>query len=110
AMGRHALVDLAMVFETAPAQTPADRLSPEEDQNLRRALAASALVHPDRISDNVLRTLRGTYEPFAHTLGEYFLVALPPWTQTTPRRDNWQRTAWDRTSPPFAVSDPFNVE
>jgi hypothetical protein len=106
AMGRHALVDLAMVFGTRPVGPDVDRLSADDCARLRKTIAARATVmQVDRITDAELKKLRASYEPYAHALSQYFLTALPPWIPIEPKQDNWQRTAWDRTTPPFAVSD-----
>jgi len=50
------------------------------------------------------------YESCAHAPGLYFLIAVPHWIPSERRRDNWQVTAWERTSDPFAVSDPFQTK
>jgi hypothetical protein len=111
AMGRHALVDLAMVFGTRPVGPDVDRLSADDCARLRKTIAARATVmQVDRITDAELKKLRASYEPYAHALSQYFLTALPPWIPIEPKQDNWQRTAWDRPTPPFAVSDPFTSD
>jgi hypothetical protein len=111
AMGRHALVDLAMVFGTRPFGPDVDRLSADECSRLRKTIAARATaLQVDRITDAELKKLRASYEPYAHALSQYFLSALPPWIPIEPKPDNWQRTAWNGPTPPFAVSDPFTSD
>jgi hypothetical protein len=103
AMGRHALVDLSMVFGTPPSHADADRLPADEFARLRHQIGDGAT----RLSETELKKLRSSYEPYAHALSQYFLSALPPWIPIDPPRDNWQATAWDRQTPRFSVSDPF---
>jgi len=38
------------------------------------------------------------YEPFAVALSLHLLQPLPQWHYETRRRDNWQTSAWDKTS------------
>lgn len=47
-------------------------------------------------------------EPYATALVAHFLIALPPWIPNEGKYDNRQVTAWERTAPPFTVSDPFH--
>lgn len=110
AMGRHALVDLATIFKTAPK--PDDqRLSTETFLQLTHMIAGlTTALQPDRLSLDKLNQLREMYEPFANALGRHFLMALPSWVPTTKQHDNWQVTSWGHIASPFAVSDPFLVE
>jgi len=45
-----------------------------------------------------LADLRRMYEPFAVALSRHLLQPLPQWHYETRRRDNWQTSAWDKTS------------
>jgi hypothetical protein len=108
ALGRHALVDLALVFRTPPCDPKTARLSTSDCSRLRETIAKRvSALQADRITESELRKLRDWYEPFANALSQYFLSALPPWIPAGPTTDNWQRTAWDRPKSTFAVSDPF---
>ena len=51
-------------------------------------------------------TLRRMYEPYAYSLSEHFLIALPQWLPREARHDNWL-FAPGHTAGQFAVSDPF---
>jgi hypothetical protein len=111
AIGRHTLVDLALVFRTKPVPLSHDRLPPETLSRLRSALERGQTpLRPERLSEGELHKLRGMYESYAHALGIYFLIALPHWIPSERRRDNWQATAWERTADLFAVSDPFQTK
>ena len=108
AMGRHTLVDLATVFRAAPRPLAEDRLRPEQLEELRGALqAARSCLQTDALSADRLGRLRQTYEPYANSLSDHFLIALPGWLPHPSRADNWQVTEWDHPGAPFAVSDPF---
>jgi hypothetical protein len=94
AIGRHAVVDLAQVFNTAP-HDDADRL---DDTQLRRLLAAlddiGLSVRDDAATVARLSELRSMYEPYVVALADYFLVSLPPWVRPPNARDNWRTSRW----------------
>jgi hypothetical protein len=108
AMGRHALADLATVFRLSPPQHRSDRLPDSDFQDLVRALSNSkTAIDPGRLSQTELAKLREMYEPFAASLSERFLMAVPGWLPIAPERDNWRRSSWEQKDAPYAVSDPF---
>jgi hypothetical protein len=97
AMARHALVDIAQIFVSAPPPEGDDRLPPAVLERLRARLADG----PGQLSASAdheakLRTLRLTYEPYAVALAAQLMLDLPPWINDSPRRDNWQGGPWDR--------------
>jgi Ion channel len=97
AMARHAVVDLAFIFKTPPRTPERDRLSDDDLRYLRNALAAENvnLLSGEEINEK-LRELRRMYEPHVYSLSQYLYLALPPWISDADRRDDWQRSAWDR--------------
>ncbi len=97
AMARHAMVDLAQVFNTPPQAPSAQRLTPDQFERLRARLAGGGLQLRGG-SDLFARLgeLRSMYEPLAAALADRFAVALPPWVLETERPDNWQTSPWDR--------------
>jgi hypothetical protein len=98
AIARHAVVDLAQVFSTPP-QAPPDRLPAPVLARLRAELEGAGLVlaqGPEM--EGRLADLRRMYEPFAVALSRHLLQPLPQWHYETRRRDNWQTSAWDKTS------------
>jgi hypothetical protein len=97
AMGRHALVDLCLVFNARPRVPEQDRLPPERLQRLRDLLAEAG-VRPAQgeAVDSRLIELRAMYEPFAEALGRHLLFNLPPVLSDKPPVDNWQTSAWMR--------------
>jgi Ion channel len=102
AMTRHAVVDLAQVFGAPPRVAPADRLPPAALALLRAALVAAEFPLPGPgVVDDKLAELRGQYEPYVAALSEYLLQPLPAWHYESPRRDNWQTTAWDGNRRPM---------
>ena len=107
AIGRHALVDLATIFHARPGP-PSDRLSHAGFAELRRVLERSCgALRVEGLSEHHLHNLRAMYEPFAGSLGEHFLIALPGWLPDANGADNWLSTQFDRRDESFAVSDPY---
>ena len=99
AIARHAVVDLAQVFSTPPEGKPADRLPAEVLARLRAELAAAGLpLAAGADVDSRLADLRRMYEPYAIALSRHLLQPLPEWHYAARRRDNWQTSAWDKTS------------
>jgi hypothetical protein len=100
AMARHAVVDLALVFQTPPLPPDPDRLPPADLARLRDVLRAAGIVVRDGPAvEQALAELRALYEPFVSALAAYFLFALPPFQPAGPSVDNWQTSAWTRRSP-----------
>lgn len=100
AMARHAVVDLALVFQVPPCLEQPDRLPAESRQKLREKLKASGLeFRSDAAADAKLAELRAMYEPFVMTLADHFLLALPPINPEHIPVDNWQSSAWMRRVP-----------
>ncbi len=99
AMARHAVVDLAQVFGTPPSQSWEDRLPPERLSRLRAYLAEAGLrLDEGSANEDKLAALRRMYEPYIHSLSRYLAITLPPWITESPRKDNWQASAWEKRS------------
>jgi hypothetical protein len=99
AMARHAIVDIAQVFRTAPTTRHASkrRLSNADFQRLL------SIVRPDQgwtadITDaeHRLTEMREMYEPYVAALSEYLVMPLPPWILSEKAIDNWKTSAWGR--------------
>jgi len=91
AMARHAIVDLCVIFRTAPRQSGYDRLPPEKQTQLRTMLAAAGFkLDEGEAAKQKLQDLRHTYEPYLHALATYFQISMPPWVAAQKRPDNWQ--------------------
>ncbi len=99
AMSRHAVVDLAQVFDSK--FTPgADRLPTSEFIRLREVLGTSGIYFKEGMgAEQKLAELRRTYEPFVSALAEYMQVSLPPWIAPKDTLDDWQTSAWDDKMP-----------
>jgi hypothetical protein len=107
AMARHAVVDLALVFNATPLAEPLDRLPAKDLASLREMLAECGInLHGDAAADRKLLELREMYEPYIHALSRYLLIAIPPWLPETGREDNWKTTAWGRKPGPKAPDLP----
>ena len=99
AIARHAVVDLAQVFSTPPEGKPDDRLPAEVLARLRAELDAAGLpLAWGAETETRLADLRRMYEPYAIALSRHLLQPLPEWHYAARRRDNWQTSAWDKTS------------
>jgi hypothetical protein len=97
AMARHAVVDLAQVYQVPPEGTAKDRLPEDRLRQLREQFHTAGLVARDSpAADRVLTELRGTYEPFLAALSRHFLLDLPPVLTDSAPVDNWQTSAWMR--------------
>ncbi|MBZ5569231.1 MAG: potassium channel family protein [Acidobacteriia bacterium] len=95
AMARHAIVDLAQVFNTPPRDPPQPRLTPESLQQLRQQLAEGGIqLLATADAEQRLAKLRSMYEPYIAALAEYFLVQLPPWFRPPEAHDNWRTSRW----------------
>ena len=105
AMARHAVVDLAQIFNTPPREVTRDRLSKDELDRLRSFLSAAGVkVTIGDDADEKLSDLRRMYEPYVKSLADYLLVPLPVWAPAAEAFDNWQTSAWGRIS--SAVEPP----
>ena len=99
AMARHAVVDLAQVFNTPPPGAPGpSRLADADFARLRARLAEGGLRLRDPGDANGtgrhLAALRQLYEPYVAALARYLAVTLPPWVRSVERPDNWQTSRW----------------
>src|SRR5437016_3601274 len=97
AIARHAVVDLAHVFNTKPHMPHHDRLPPAELARMRSNLTLSGIIleNGDAAVER-LGKLRGMYEPYVHALSEHLLMPLPQWEVAAKSADNWQTSAWER--------------
>jgi hypothetical protein len=98
AMARHAVVDLAQVYNTPPKDPLQPRLTGESLQMLRSLLAEAGInlpLTPD--TEQRLAKLRSMYEPYVTALAEHLLVSLPPWFRSPQAHDNWRTSRWGRS-------------
>lgn len=99
AMARHAIVDIAQVFRTAPTKRHSSkgRLSSADFQRIL------SLMRPDEgwgddltDAEHKLSELRELYEPYVAALSEFLVMPLPPWILSEATIDNWKTSAWGR--------------
>jgi hypothetical protein len=96
-MARHAVVDLAQIFISAPHVLAPDRLPPASLTSLQGVLAEAGVVLLEGVTvEPKLTELRRMYEPYVHSLSEYLCMPLPPWFRMTVAPDSWQTSAWER--------------
>ena len=80
AMARHALVDLAQVFNAAPRAPVPERLPPQMLEQVRKTLGGAGLVVRDpAASSPSLTELRRMYEPYVNSMAQFLFMNLPPW-------------------------------
>ena len=109
AIARHAIVDIAQIFNTAPVVPERARLSDEDLARLRRVLAGVNIkVRSDRAAEQKLSDLRQMYEPYVYALSCYLLMQLPPWVVEREVSDNWRTSAWGRIS--AGIEPPTQTE
>jgi hypothetical protein len=105
AITRHAVVDLAQVFDCPPHKLKHDRLPSDELARMRTILKEAGLkLREGNVVDQKLSELRRMYEPYVYSLSNYLHIAIPPWIPKASRIDNWQTSAWGR-SRGFQIDD-----
>ncbi|HXY55479.1 MAG TPA: potassium channel family protein [Nitrospirota bacterium] len=99
AMARHAIVDLALVLRTPPREPDRDRLPPADLDAIRSLLSSEGLkLRKGTEADEKLKELRRTYEPYVYSLSQRLLLSVPPWILGASGTDNWQISAWGKSS------------
>src|SRR5262249_45142291 len=99
AIARHAVVDLASVFNIEPQQPSHDRLPEDELIQMRAKLRSFGIFLKDGdTADEKLKVLRDMYEPYVNSLSKYLLMPLPAWDVSSKIADNWQTSAWERVA------------
>jgi hypothetical protein len=95
AAARHAVVDLAQIMGAVYQANAAERL-PEADLKLLKEKLAELRMPLQPGAEDKLRELRQQYEPYSQALAVTLAITLPPWIETSTRKDNWQSGPWDR--------------
>jgi hypothetical protein len=111
AIGRHAVGDLANVFNASPRRPTGNRLDPAAARRLWEiATSHGLLTQPESSASDRLTAIRASYEPYVEALGAVLLMELPPWVPALGATDNWESTAWDFESPAaqFGPNSPFS--
>jgi len=111
AMARHALADVAAILRLEPCPPEEDRLSKQDLDAIRGALEESQLpLNAESLSLKALNELRAMYEPQAHALSNYLLMALPAWRPDEEPAENWRKRGISRREVSSTVSDPFRAD
>ena len=106
AITRHAIVDLAQVFDCRPRKPKHDRLTPDELARMRAILEEAGLkLREGNEVDQKLSELRQMYEPYVYSLSNYLHIAVPSWIPKGGHMDNWRTSAWGR-SKGFQIEGP----
>ena len=96
AMTRHAIVDIAGVFNCPPVHPEKDRLPRADLEHLCSILSEAGLkLEEAEVLEKALTELRSMYEPYVYSLSKYLHITVPPWVLRTKRPDNWQTSRWD---------------
>jgi hypothetical protein len=96
AMARHAVVDLAQIFNVPPRRPPADRLPAAVFARVHATLdAAGVPLGEEGTAYHDLAELRRLYEPYVQILASYLGFDIPPWLVDGERLDNWQTSPWE---------------
>jgi len=99
AMARHAVVDIAQIFSTAPqtADCCTMRLPPHDLARLREIFSANGVnLREGTEAEQQLLKLRTMYEPYVMALSDFLMMPLPPWILPPDSIDNWKTSAWGR--------------
>jgi hypothetical protein len=105
-MARHAIVDIAQIFNTSPLEHDAERLSEADLSLVRGILSQSGIMMSNEPGDNsTLLDLRALYEPYVAVLSSYLMMPLPGWLPKPRATDNWQTSAWENA--PASSQQPF---
>jgi hypothetical protein len=105
-MARHAVVDIAQVFNTSPVKHDGARLPKKDLETLRQVLSGVGVdLRHETEDDGTLEELRAMYEPYTHVLSRYLMMPLPGWLPKERASDNWQTSAWENA--PSAQDQPF---
>lgn len=99
AMARHAVVDMATVFNLPPEKPKVERLSPDDLETLVEIMIHNGLMDRKSGGNEKLSELRDMYEPYVNSLADYFCLSLPHWVRRPQVLDNWQTSAWRRIDP-----------
>ncbi len=96
AMARHAVVDLAQVFNARSQRSSPDRLPSDDFERLRAVAQGSPLDLP-RDAESRLTALRSLYEPYLTALSSHLELPLARWLRSeNARLDNWEAAPWNR--------------
>ncbi len=97
AMARHAMVDLAKIFNVPPCPECVNRLPGDTLPRLRARLAeAGVRLRDGEAFEQRLAELRRMYEPYVDALSRFLLMELPPWISEK-KTANWQTSKWERS-------------
>jgi len=99
AITRHAVVDLAQIFNCPPREPEQDRLPVTQWDTLCSGLREAGLkVREESAAQQELSQLRRMYEPYVYSLSKHLHVMVPPWIPAPKALDNWQTSAWGRST------------
>jgi hypothetical protein len=95
AIGKHALADLAYMFQAKPVAPNPARLDAAVLADLCELARRSGLeLRDDEEIAPQLEKLRAGYEPYAAALARRLELPLPAWLPSPEAEANWRRSAW----------------
>ena len=99
AMARHAVVDIAQIFNTQPCWPEQERLTTNDLARMRGTLGKVGIeLCETKDTEDELLELRAMYEPYVNALSAHLLMPLPPFIVEKARVDNWRTSAWGSIS------------
>jgi hypothetical protein len=99
AMARHAVVDLAQVFNAPEPKAVEDRLPDAAFARLLEQLGRAEIRFSEPDARARLAKLRAKYEPYVTALSRHLVLPLPAWTRQSASPDNWQAAPWKPRAP-----------
>jgi hypothetical protein len=100
-------VDLALVLRAPPRDPVSDRLNEAALKALRTLLTAEGRrIRGGSDAEQKLKELRRMYEPYVYALSERLRLAIPPWIIEASTADNWQISAWGKSTGFWKKSRP----
>jgi hypothetical protein len=106
---RHAIVDIAQIFNCPPKEPEPDRLPSADLKRLSTILTEAGLIlREGKEVEQKLSELRRMYEPYIYSLSNYLHISIPPWFPESGRIDNWQTSAWGRSFG-FVIEHPSDT-
>jgi hypothetical protein len=109
AMSRHAVADIAQIFNTPPSPPHPDRFPSSDFEKLKTILEAVGFV-TDQQTEQKLAGIRKVYEPYLQPLSTYLCLTLPPWLPVKNAFDNWQTSRWGRIATTIAKEDSPEID
>ena len=98
AMARHAIIDLTLILNQPPIRPTPERMTERERPRILQAFTDAGLPMQGDTALAEFARMRDMYEPYLFALGLFLAVEIPRWSPNEEMLDNWESSAWERTS------------